>query len=53
MLTDPTAPRRGTWRVDDESGELVEFPRADAYADQVEAERRLMPEPPVRRIVRL
>lgn len=32
--------QRGTWKVDDKTGELVEQPAADSYVDKVERERR-------------
>lgn len=31
---------RGSWRVDEKTGEVVECVRADAYAEQVEKEQR-------------
>ena len=38
---------RGSWKVDDETGELVEVTRADAYAEQVERDRRFLPRPSI------
>lgn len=52
MLTDALRVR-GSWRVDETTGEIEEFPRADAYAEKVELERRLLPESSGRRVVRL
>lgn len=39
-MKDTVLRQRGTWVVDEETGALVEQPRADSYAEKVEREAR-------------